>query len=61
MEIKVRDNESLEEALKRFRRGCSKANIFSELRKRAYYEKPSDIRRRERQSQIRRQKKKSRN
>lgn len=40
-EIKVRDNESLEQALGRFKRQCSKSGILSEVRKREHYEKPS--------------------
>ena len=33
-EVKVRDNESLESALKRFKRSCAKAGVLSEVRKR---------------------------
>jgi len=40
-EIKVGDNESLDNALKRFRRQCSRAGIIGEARKRKHYEKPS--------------------
>ncbi len=40
-EIKVGDSESLENALKRFRRQCSRAGIIGEARKRKHYEKPS--------------------
>ena len=40
-EIKVRDNESLESALKRFKRECAKAGVLAEVRKREHYEKPS--------------------
>ncbi|WP_425446115.1 30S ribosomal protein S21 [Dethiothermospora halolimnae] len=40
-EIKVKDNESLEQALRRFKRQCSRAGILSEARKREHYEKPS--------------------
>ena len=40
-EIKVKDNESLENALKRFKRKCSRAGVLSEARKREHYEKPS--------------------
>ncbi len=40
-EIKVGDNESLENALKRFKRQCSRSGIMGEARKRKYYEKPS--------------------
>lgn len=40
-EIKVGDNESLENALKRFKRQCSRSGVMGEARKRKYYEKPS--------------------
>ena len=40
-EIRVRDNETLESALRRFKRECAKAGILSEARKREHYEKPS--------------------
>ena len=40
-EIKIRDNESLDNALRRFKRQCAKSGIMSEVRKREHYEKPS--------------------
>lgn len=40
-EIRVKDNESLENALKRFKRQCAKAGVLAEVRKREHYEKPS--------------------
>ena len=40
-EIKVRKGESLESALRRFKRSCQKAGALSEVRKREHYEKPS--------------------
>ncbi len=40
-EIKVGENESLENALKRFKRQCSRSGVMGEARKRKYYEKPS--------------------
>ena len=39
--IKIKDNESFESALKRFKKQCEKAGILSEIRKREHYEKPS--------------------
>jgi small subunit ribosomal protein S21 len=41
MEIMVGDNESLDDALKRFRRSCQKSGVLAEMKKREYYEKPS--------------------
>ena len=40
-EIKVKENETLDSALRRFKRQCVKSSILTELRKREYYEKPS--------------------
>lgn len=40
-EIRLKDNESLDNALRRFKRSCSKDGVLSELRKREHYEKPS--------------------
>ena len=40
-QVIVRDNESLESALKRFKRSCARDGVMSELRKREHYEKPS--------------------
>lgn len=39
--VKVRDGETFEQALRRFKKQCEKAGILSELRKREHYEKPS--------------------
>ncbi len=39
--VRVREGESYEGALKRFKKQCEKAGILSEIRKREYYEKPS--------------------
>ena len=39
--IKVKDNESFEGALKRFKKSCEKAGILTELRRREFYDKPS--------------------
>ena len=40
-EIRVKDNESLDNALKRFKRSCAKSGVLAEVRKREHYEKPS--------------------
>ena len=39
--IKVKDNESFEVAMKRFKKQVEKAGILTELRRREYYDKPS--------------------
>ncbi|RLE27338.1 MAG: 30S ribosomal protein S21, partial [Acidobacteria bacterium] len=44
--VVIRDNESFEQALRRFKRKCEKAGILSEVKRRRYYEKPSELRKR---------------
>ena len=39
--VRVKDGESFENALKRFKKQCEKAGILSEIRKREHFEKPS--------------------
>ena len=40
-EVKVKEGESLDSALRRFKRQCARSGILTELRKRECYEKPS--------------------
>ncbi len=40
-EIKVGKNESLDAALRRFKRQCQKAGVLAEVRRREHYLKPS--------------------
>lgn len=39
--IKVREGESYEATLRRFKKDCEKSGILSEVRRREFYEKPS--------------------
>jgi small subunit ribosomal protein S21 len=39
--VRIREGESYDQALKRFKKQCEKAGILSEIRKREHYEKPS--------------------
>ncbi len=39
--VRVNENESLDSALKRFKRKCQKDGIIGDIRKREAYEKPS--------------------
>jgi len=41
VETVVREDESLDQALRRFRRKCKKAGVMAEMKKREHYEKPS--------------------
>ncbi|MFQ5881921.1 MAG: 30S ribosomal protein S21 [Candidatus Methylomirabilales bacterium] len=48
----VREEESFESALKRFKKQVEKAGVLSEMRKREHYEKPS-VRRKKKASAAR--------
>ena len=39
--IKIKENESFENALRRFKKQVEKTGILSEIRRREHYEKPS--------------------
>ncbi|MBI3353910.1 MAG: 30S ribosomal protein S21 [Nitrospirae bacterium] len=39
--VRVRENESFENALRRFKKQCERSGVFSEVKKREHYEKPS--------------------
>jgi len=39
--IIIRDGESFESALRRFKKQCERTGILSEVKRREYYEKPS--------------------
>jgi small subunit ribosomal protein S21 len=54
-EVYVKENESLEQALKRFNRAYSKDGIKGEVRKREHYEKPS-VRRKKKSEAARKRK-----
>ena len=58
-EVHIRDNESLDSALKRFKRNCAKAGVLAEVRKREHYESPS-VKRRKKSEAARKNKKKFR-
>jgi small subunit ribosomal protein S21 len=52
--VKVRENEPFELALRRFKRTCEKAGILAETRKREFYEKPTQERKRKRAAAVKR-------
>ncbi|WAA10372.1 MULTISPECIES: 30S ribosomal protein S21 [Fervidibacillus] len=51
----VRKNESLDDALRRFKRQVSKTGTLQEIRKREFYEKPS-VRRKKKSEAARKRK-----
>ena len=54
-EIRVGENESLDNALKRFKRQCANSGVLKEVRKREHYEKPS-VRRKKKSEEARHKK-----
>jgi small subunit ribosomal protein S21 len=56
-EVIVRENESLDSALRRFKRQCAKAGVLAEVRKREHYVKPS-VRRKKKSEAARKRKSK---
>ena len=59
--VQVRENEPFEIALRRFKRGCEKAGILTETRRREFYEKPTAMRKRKVAAATKRCKRKHRN
>ena len=53
--IKVKENESFEVAMRRFKRTIENSNRISDIRSLKYYEKPTTRRKRKRQAAIKRQ------
>ena len=52
--VRVRENEPFEFALRRFKRSCEKAGVLSEMRRREYYEKPTQERKRKKAAAVKR-------
>jgi len=55
--VKIREHESFDGAMRRFKRACEKAGILGKLRQIEYYEKPTSKRKRKRSAAIKRQQK----
>ncbi|HEB95334.1 MAG TPA: 30S ribosomal protein S21 [Sedimenticola thiotaurini] len=56
--VRVKENEPFEIALRRFKRSCEKAGILAEVRRREYYEKPTAERKRKAAAAVKRHLKK---
>lgn len=52
--VKVKENEPFEYALRRFKRSCEKAGVIAETRRREFYEKPTQERKRKRAAAVKR-------
>ncbi|HXH03691.1 MAG TPA: 30S ribosomal protein S21 [Candidatus Competibacteraceae bacterium] len=56
--VKVKENEPFDIALRRFKRSCEKAGVLSEVRRREFYEKPTQERKRKAAAAVKRHLKK---
>ena len=52
--VRVRENEYFDVALRRFKRACEKAGVLAELRRREFYEKPTQERKRKKAAAVKR-------
>lgn len=57
--VRIRENEYFDVALRRFKRACEKAGILAELRRREFYEKPTQERKRKKAAAVKRHAKRS--
>lgn len=58
-DVRVRENEPFDIALRRFKRSCEKAGVLTEVRRREFYEKPTQARQRKAAAAVKRQLKKT--
>jgi len=57
--VRVRESEHFDAALRRFKRACEKAGVLTELRRREFYEKPTQERKRKKAAAVKRHMKRS--
>ena len=57
--VQIKENEYFDAAMRRFKRTCEKAGILAELRRREFYEKPTQERKRKKAAAVKRHIKKS--
>ena len=57
VKLRVRDRESIQDAVRRFRKMCERRGIRKERRRKEHYEKPSEKRRRARLRSIKKARK----
>lgn len=56
--VRIKDNESFDVAMRRFKRSCEKAGVLTEVRRREFYEKPTSVRKRKAAAAVKRHMKK---
>ena len=50
--VRVRENEYFDAALRRFKRACEKAGVLTDLRRREFYVKPTQERKRKKAAAV---------
>jgi small subunit ribosomal protein S21 len=56
--VRLKENEPFEIAIRRFKRACEKAGVLAEIRRREFFEKPTEERKRKAAAAIKRHLKK---
>ena len=59
-QVKLKDNEPFDVALRRFKRSCEKAGVLAEVRRREFYEKPTAVLKRKKAAAVKREQKNQR-
>ena len=58
-QVKLKEGEPFDIALRRFKRSCEKAGVHADVRRREFYEKPTQVRKRKAAAAVKRHLKKS--
>lgn len=56
--VKVKEGEPVDIAIRRFKRSCEKAGVLADVRKREFFEKPTQERKRKKAAAVKRHQKK---
>ena len=54
IKVKARGNESVQQMIKRFKKMCEKEGLNRDVKRKSYYEKPSERRRRRARKSVKR-------
>lgn len=53
-QVKLKEGEPVDVAIRRFKRSCEKAGVLADVRKREFYEKPTQERKRKKAAAVKR-------
>ena len=57
-QVKLKEGEPVDVSIRRFKRSCEKAGVLADVRKREFYEKPTQERKRKKAAAVKRYQKK---